>query len=260
MKLEFPSKFKITYPIQNLRYYSGNGKDIILNELIKACDGYCMYCGKNIYIDDKEEFNIEHSIEKSMDVSNSKFLVNCKYNLSIACPSCNQKYKTRMIEELPKELFDEEINCLSNECNEPCLKYKNLFDEYIKLNNIILQPNAINSLINNYSIEYSLIDHIFKPGQGCSIAESNFISNHIARFHLNRERYTESVLKICEDIINKIDILETTIEIKSIFKLIKKDRYNNILEKIFTEFLENNFTDSKVLYEYCKVILILSYL
>lgn len=261
MRLKFPSSFDLKYPKENLRYYTGTYKQNILDILINASEGYCMYCGKNIIVDDKEEFNIEHSLEKNMNVGDNNFLTNCKYNLSIACPSCNQKYKTRMIEEIPEKFLEDNVNCLEKECNEPCDKYKQILNEYIKLNKIILQPNIIESSLNNYSIEYNLINHIFEPGWECiEQDERNFISNHIARFHLNGEWYTRAVLKVCIEIHEKISILEQTINIESLLKLIKKDRYDNILEKIFIEFLEENFSDITMLDKYCKFTLVLSYL
>lgn len=261
MKLKFPSSFNVEYPKKNSLYYTGVDKRLILDLLMEASDGYCMYCGKNIKVDDKEEFNIEHSLEKSMNVKEKNFLENCKFNLSIACPSCNQKYKTRMIDPVPEEFLRHDLVCSEEECTQPCDKYISILNEYLKLNNIILQPNCIDSSLKNYSIQYNLIKHIFEPGQECTDKkEREFISNHIARFHLNREMYTRAVLKVCEELCNKILILGQTIDILKLFELIKKERYDNILEKIFIEFLEKNFKDVNNLYEYCKITLVLSYL
>ncbi|MGU8702739.1 HNH endonuclease [Clostridium perfringens] len=261
MKLEFPLSFDIEYPKKNSLYYTGVDKRIILNLLMESSDGYCMYCGKNIRVDDKEEFNIEHSLEKSMKLGENNFLENCKFNLSIACPSCNQKYKTRMIDPVSEELIYNNVICSKKECIQPCSNYMEILSEYLKLNNIILQPNCIDSKSKGYSIQYNLIKHVFEPGEKCVDKEDRkFISNHIARFHLNKEMYTKSVLKVCEDLYNKITILEGKINIKVLFKLIKKERYDNILEKIFIEFLENNFNNIEDIYEYCKITLVLSYL
>ncbi|MBN9645573.1 hypothetical protein J0L31_01165 [Terrisporobacter glycolicus] len=260
MKLKFPSSFSVKYPKENLLYYSGRGKENILKILMNSCNSYCMYCGKSIITDSKEEFNIEHSLEKSMKINDNNFLENCKYNLSIACPSCNQKYKTRMIDILPQNLFENKIDCLTKECTEPCDIFKTIFKEYIKLNNIILQPNVIESYLKDYIIEYDLFNHIFEPGEECSDLEArSFISNHIARFHLNREMYTESVLRVCEKIYNNIKIFGSEISIEQIFKSVQKERYENVLEEIFMGFLKDNFKNTSILYDYCELTLILSY-
>lgn len=261
MRLKFPIRFDIKYPHENLLYYTGKDKSIMLNLLMYACDGYCMYCGKNIRVDDKEEFNIEHSLEKSMNIDGYNFLKNCKFNLSIACPSCNQKYKTRMIDSVPEKLIKHDIECLEKKCTKPCNQYINILNTYIKLNNIILQPNLIDSSLQSYNIDYNLIKHIFEPGEeNINESDRNFISNHIARFHLNREMYTRAILKVSEEVCNKIEHLGETIPIEVLFKITKKDRYDNILEKIFIEFLEETFQDTKSLYEYCEFTLVLSYL
>lgn len=261
MRLKFPISFDMQYPEENLSYYTGKDKSIILDLLMPACNGYCMYCGKNIKVDDKEEFNIEHSLEKSMNIDGYNFLENCKFNLSIACHSCNQKYKTRMIDSVPKEFINHDIECLEKKSVQPCDKYINIFNIYIKLNNIILQPNLIDSNLQSYSIEYNLIKHIFEPGQECiNEMDREFISNHIARFHLNREMYTKAILKVSEDLCNKIKNLGETIPIQVLFNITRKERYDNVLEKIYIEFLEVIFQDTKNLYEYCKFTLVLSYL
>lgn len=260
MKLNFPVSFDIQYPEENLLYYTGSGKSKLLKLLLDSCDGYCMYCGKNIKVDDKEEFNLEHSLEKSMKIEENNFLENCKYNLSIACPSCNQKYKTRMIDVVSEELISQKVQCSDKKCAQVCDEYIKILNEYIKMNNIILQPNCIDNTLMKYTIEYNLIKHIFEPGYGCKDEESRtFVSNHIARFHLNKEMYTKAILKVCEEICKKISILGQDIDLQNIFNLIKKERYDNVMEKVFIEFLESNFKSTYDLHEYCKFSLVLSY-
>ena len=259
MILKLPTSFSIQYPEKNSLYYKGKDKTIIVKLLMEACDGYCMYCGKNMRVDNKEEFNIEHSLEKSMNIEGCNFLENCKFNLSLACPSCNQKYKTKMIETVPKKFLNYNIECNEKICKEPCKEYIAILEEYIKLNNIILQPNIIDNNLKSYNINYNLLKHTFEPGIENNV-EYNFISNHIARFHLNRERYTKAILNISENLYNKINILGEDICIKQLFAITRQERYENILEKKFFEFLEDTFENTKSLKEYCELTLILSYL
>ncbi len=264
MRLKFPVNFKVDYPEKNSLYYSGVDKKIILANLMKSCDSYCMYCGKNIITDDKAEFNIEHSLEKSMQVDGQNFLENCKYNLSIACPSCNQKYKTRMIDSVSEELINVKVECLEKKCNEICDEYRKILDEYLTRNYIILQPNCIDDKLKGYTIDYNLIKHIFEPGKECTDESSiKFISEHIARFHLNREMYTQSILRICEKIYKTIYLLRdlgANVSVQNSLKFIKKPRYNNIMEKIFIEFIEEMFESIDELEEYCKLSIVLSYI
>lgn len=261
MRLEFPVKFDLKYPEENLLYYSSSDKQIMLNLLLKACDSYCMYCGKSIKVDGKEEFNIEHSLEKSMVIEKDNFLKECKYNLSIACPSCNQKYKTRMIDPVPLELVNSKLTCCKDKCSNVCDDYREILNSYLQLNHIILQPNYIDNELRSYGIDYNLINHVFEPSIKCSDYKSRrFISDHIARFHLNREMYTKSIIRICEDICNKITIVGQSISIEKFLRLIKNNRYDNVMEKIFIEFLEKNINNVSDLYEYCKLSIILSYI
>ena len=260
MRLEFPVKFDFKYPEENLLYYSSSDKETMLNLLLDASDGYCMYCGKNIKVDDKEEYNIEHSLEKSIIIAKDNFLKECKYNLSIACPTCNQKYKTRMIEPLSSKLVNSKLACCKDKCVKVCDDYKELFNNYIKLNYIILQPNCIDHELMSYGIDYNLINHVFEPSIKCTDDKSRrFISDHIARFHLNREMYTKSIIRICEEIYNQISILGQSVELDKHLQIIKHYRYDNVLDKIFIEFLEKTFNNVSDLYEYCKLSIILSY-
>lgn len=260
MKIEFPTKFDICYPEKNLKYYNISNKEKILNPLLKSCDYYCMYCGKSIKVDNKTSYNIEHSLEKSMCLDNNNFLKHCKFNLSISCPDCNQKYKTRMIDNVDKKLLKKDPKCGEKKCIEPCEIFYKILEDYLSKNKIILQPNSIKSILNDYKINYNLIKHIFVPNDNCTDDEKFFISEHIARFHLNREMYTESILNICEKIINNIDTLNWIITISQLFSIKKKERYDNILEKKFIDFLQNNFSDIQKLYDFCELSIVISYI
>lgn len=262
MKIKFPTKYDISYPKKNLNYYADTNKKIILKPLLEACDNYCMYCGKNICVDDKYDYNVEHSLEKSMKIGKSNFLEHCKFNMSIACHDCNQRYKTRMIDVVDEELLKVNPKCKEKECLEPCAIFYNIMEEYLKKNKIILQPNSIKSILNNYEIDYNLIKHIFEPSNSCEDEEvKTFISEHIARFHLNREMYTESVLNICERVIKNVNIMNWQVTIEQVFSVIvaNKKRYDNILEELFLDFLSKNFSDIESLYGFCELSIVLSY-
>lgn len=263
MKIKFPTRYNVNYPKKNLKYYADANKKYILKPLLEACDNYCMYCGKNIYVDDKYDYNVEHSLEKSMKVDKNNFLEHCKFNMSIACHDCNQKYKTRMIDVVDTELLKENPKCNEKECTKPCEIFCKIMDSYLKKNKIILQPNSIKSILNNYEIDYNLIKHIFEPSNSCKEEYvKTFISEHIARFHLNRDMYTESVLNICESVISIINIMEWKVSKNQVFLMMdaNKKRYDNILEKLFFNFLIENFSDIKSLYRFCELSIVLSYI
>ena len=263
MIIKFPTKYNVCYPKKNLKYYTDANKKIILKPLLEACDDYCMYCGKNIYVDNKHDYNVEHSLEKSMKVGKNNFLEHCKFNMSIACHDCNQKYKTRMIDVVDTELLKENPRCNKKECSEPCEIFYKIMKDYLGKNKIILQPNSIKSILNNYEIDYNLIKHIFEPSNSCKDEDiKNFISEHIARFHLNREMYTESVLNICEGVIRTIEIMNWQVSIDQVFSMIdaNKKRCDNILEKLFFNFLIEKFSDIESLYRFCELSIVLSYI
>lgn len=262
MVIKFPTKYRVSYPSKNLKYYTDANKKFILKPLLESCDNYCMYCGKNICVDDKYDYNIEHSLEKSMKVDKNNFLEHCKFNMSIACHDCNQRYKTRMIDVVDRKLLKENPKCNEKECLEPCEVFYKIMEDYLGRNKIILQPNSIKSILNNYEIDYNLIKHVFEPSNSCGDeAVKTFISEHIARFHLNREMYTESVLNICEIIIRNIKIMNWQVSVNQLYSMIvvTKKRYDNILEKLFIDFLFENFSDIESLYRFCELSIVLSF-
>lgn len=59
-----------------------------------------MYCSRKLVLDNEYYFNLDHAIEKDeykeIEKPKSPF-TNCKFNLSITCVKCNQKYKNKMI-------------------------------------------------------------------------------------------------------------------------------------------------------------------
>ena len=195
MKLKFPTKYDLDYPVKNKNYYGNTYRKEIEEILLKASDRYCMYCGKSLSIDNDLAFNIEHSIEKSgygNIKDDIKFLKHCKFNMSVACYSCNQKYKNRMIDRVDSEFVKNNIDCNDKECKEPCDELLKIREEYYKYNNIILQPfGKKDDNEEYYEIEYNLLKHIFEPviKETDDLNKINFIREHIARFHLNKEMF-----------------------------------------------------------------------
>lgn len=263
MRLEFPTKYKVIYPKGNKRYYGDKYKREIEKSLLEASNYYCMYCGRNLKIDDDIQLNIEHSIEKGGYEKDKivEFLAHCKFNLSVACQSCNQKYKTRMIEKLGVDMVKKEVACEKLECTKPCKEYLEITNEYLKINSIILQPNGVcfeNS--GECGIEYDLLKNIFRPIFSDDRAKINFIEEHISRFHLNREMFSECILKICEIIITIIDEFGYDIKISAIIKVLNIQRFDNVLGEIYVKFIKDNFRDVSDLYEFCKLIILIEYI
>ncbi|MCW6079693.1 hypothetical protein [Clostridium sporogenes] len=265
MRLEFPTKYEVDYPKENKKYYSQTYKKDIQRVLLEASKNYCMYCGKNLKIDSNFQFDIEHSIEKAGDEKSQKidFLMHCKFNLSVACRSCNQIYKKRMIEKLKAEIIEKNINCSKLTCKTPCKEYLDIKKEYLNLNSIILQPMGVCFGENRQcKIEYDLLKHIFKPliDEKTSVNEVNFIQEHISRFHLNREMFSECILEISEMIIVLIEEFGGNISISSMIKVLSIQTYNNVIGEIYIKFIDHYFNDVKQLYEFCKLMIVIDYI
>lgn len=264
MKIIFPTKFEVEYPKQNKNYYGNAYRGEIEQLLLKSSNFYCMYCGKNLKMDNNYLFNLEHSIEKGGygKDKNIPFLTHCKFNLSVACPTCNQKYKTRMIEKVDERFIEKGIECLNKECKEPCEDYLRIRKEYLSKNSIILQPEGIKCEVNGeYEIKYDLIKQIFRPYKDDYKPEVyKFIQDHIARFHLNRDMATDCILEISEIIISIVNEFGKNIDIKNIMNVIKVKRFNNIIGLKYIDFIESNFKDVEILYEFSRLIIMLDYI
>ena len=227
-----------------------------------------MYCGKKLNCDNKLEYNIEHSIEKggySLIKDNIEFLTHCKFNLSVACSICNQSYKTRMIEKVDNNLININLDekCKLNKCTEICDEYNTIRNEYLKANNIILQPLGVKIKENEYyEIQYDLLTHTIIPKYSNKLKEYdiNFIRNHIARFHLNKDMFSEEVIDICTQICNLVESIGDGSEISSYLNIIECRGFNNIIGEQFFEYLKKNFKSIRNMYEFCKVLIILYYI
>ncbi|MBY0757039.1 hypothetical protein K5V21_16480 [Clostridium sardiniense] len=264
MKLNFPTRFDVEYPSKNKNYYGDKYRKEIESLLLKASNYYCMYCGKDLKTDNNVIFNIEHSIEKSgyEEKKSVQFLKHCKFNLSAACPSCNQKYKTRMIEILDKELVNKDLQCSKKECTQPCEEYLELKDKYLKLNKIILQPLGVKCEQNGeYEIEYDLLKQAFSTAKRINDPYIiNFIRNHISRFQLNKEMSTNCIVDITELIIGIIDEFGEEIDINKVTNIISIKRSNNIIGDRYIKFIKEFFTNTSDLYAFCELIIVIYYI
>lgn len=267
MQLKFPTNYNVDYPEENRSYYSSYRSEFE-KILLKASNYYCMYCGRTLKNYSCMEFNIEHSIETGgystiNEGKDIKFLKHCKFNMSAACYSCNQKYKNKMMGRVADKYINKKIDCNKNKCIEPCKEYLEIKREYYKINSLILQPEGRSDNEQHYEIGYNLLKHVFEP----LTVEPEYndeikaaISEHIARFHLNKEMFSECILDICETIIVLFDNFGEEISTKKIFNVINLHRYSNVLGEIFVKFLEKEFTNSRELKEFCTLLIILDYL
>ena len=126
-----------------------------------------------------------------------------------------------MSETIESESFKKLINvseeeCLKRNCSVPCNEYKELRQEYLKCNSILLQPLGVEEC----KIEYDLLKHVFRPNAE-SEEKKLLIQEHINRFHLNREMYSSSILHVCEFIIAIRDNVQAEIECEGLFNILK---------------------------------------
>lgn len=264
MKINFPTKFEVEYPKENRSYYEGKYKKDIALALLKASDSYCMYCGRKLIIDNENLFNLEHSIERdgypNIDKPKTPFK-HCKYNLSVACIRCNQKYKNRMIERIPYFYVCKELHCSSKNCNEPCDEYSIARAEYLKRNKIILQPSGVKNESNvYYNIQYNLLKQIYSPDlEKVSAEDIDFIEEHIARFNLNRDTSSTCIMEVCELAWRIIETIPESYKIEDIYIMLREVKFNNVIAYIFIDFLEETMSDKTKLKNFCRLYMILSY-
>lgn len=266
MRIKFPTSYKITYPKENKSYFKGKAKREISQLLAEASAGYCMYCGRKVLIDNEAYYQVEHSIEQAgyVDGDSKKIpFTNCKFNLSLACMKCNQKYKNQMIERLPFNLVGKEINCKKQNCKEPCKEYLSAREEYIKLNKIILQPAGVKGEnMTQLGIQYDLIHQIFVPliNKGISSSDVELIQEHIARFNLNGNTATASIIEACELMYRMIVVLGDNCKINDIINVLEGVPFEHILIKELREFVVSTIKDVRVLKNFCELCIVLSYI
>lgn len=258
MKIDFPTKYIVKYPIENKKYYYGKNKEEMEEVLLTASKNFCMYCGKRLEIDGDKILQLEHSVDKDGNYnqrSKKTLLLHCKYNLAVSCVKCNEVYKKR-IEKIDFNNY-KDVNC-PDDCCEMCNTYKKMRNEYISKNAIILQPQGITKYGKQYKIRYNLLKHILEPDDENYEEEAIFlIANHIDRFHLNGDRFSTCIIDICADIffLYKIGVKD----FNSLIKEIEQKRFSNILGVLFVKFLKENFEEKSIegLIEFCKLLILL---
>ncbi|MBN1075016.1 hypothetical protein DVV91_11755 [Clostridium botulinum] len=225
MKIKFPTRYNITYPDKNLKYYSSYSQPKIKKLLTNSSTGYCMYCGNKILINNRNSGQIEHSIEKKQRDIKIEYLTHCKYNMAIACAPCNVKFKKNNI--LPIDV-EKDYKCAKT-CNDVCSEYRKNYSAHCKINKIILLPHGVENPVTNesYEIDYDLLKLLFIPSNDKSytIDDIDYIQSHIDRFALNSSEFMPTeVLKVCEYFLKTNDIPT-------------KGDYTNIIADKFIEYL-----------------------
>lgn len=266
MRIKFPTSYQITYPKENKKYFQGKAKKEISKLLTEASEGYCMYCGRKVIIDNEAYYQVEHSIEQNGYVDGNEKEIpftNCKFNLSLACMKCNQKYKNRMIERLPFEFVGKEINCKSQKCREACKEYLSARERYIDKNKIILQPAGVKrENMAELGIQYDLIRQIFIPilNEGVSSIDVELIQEHIARFNLNGNTATSAILEACELMYKIIAISGDDSTVDDIVNILDGVPFEHILVKGLREFIISTIKEVDVLKDFCELCIILAYI
>lgn len=266
MRLTYKTKFDIEYPTGNFNYYTSAGpRERLQNALLEASNYYCMYCGTSLYNDNKIFCNLEHSVEKKQNNVKILWLQECKYNLSVTCPTCNIKYK-KIVKPLTSSLSSSSCSQLSQNCtNYFCSQYYSILNEALNLNNIILQPfGAYNINTNNvYEIEFDIFRNKFLPSQNYNYTsyEYNYIRDHISRFNLNGKSKSHVIEEICCDILEDIELFNITSSSILLNKYSKK-RYSNVIGNNFMDFIASTFYNKSILHlkKFCEFILILTYI
>lgn len=272
----FPTMYKVDLPVSNELYYNDNHKDEIKDPLFNASNGYCMYCGKRMLIETDLGAQLEHSVDKKGNIgqeTNSKdkrwnYLKHCKHNFALSCSTCNMVCK-KHVEKLDLTKHPESIKCKSIDCNKNfCDTYSSLRDDYIKRNAIILQPDGIQNDWVEYRIMYDLEKHIYYP-YVVSIKDKEMdkeqywyevskgvfcIQNHIDRFRLNGERFSECIIDICSEIVFLCE--NGFSDIYTILKYYEDRSMDNIIGEIFIEYVKNTFSDLSKLIDYCRMVVL----
>ena len=266
-KLYIPTDYVVTLPRGNKSYYNSINKKEIIAPLLDASRGYCMYCGKSLYNETDFIINLEHSVDKAGNEDQKegdyKYLKHCKHNFSISCPICNMVCK-KSIEKVSMKDVPKTIECSKQNCDEQsCETYSYLREDYMKRNAIILQPRGVKKPDIYYRIGYDLLKNIYIPEiQGSDEEKDNpyhlfFIQNHINRFQLNGNRFSDCIIELCADI---VFLYENGVgSIDDIFSFFKGRHFSNILGELFIEYLKITFNgkEAEEMSEYCRLLVLL---
>lgn len=206
MKIKFPTHFNIQYPSTNKKYYNENNKRVLIELLLKASKGYCMYCGNKIVVNNDLNGQLEHSVEKKQNGYDIEYLKHCKYNMSLACHRCNQSSKKKNI--LPINV-KRQYSC-SKTCESMCDEYIKNCNEHFQKNQIILMPQGLqNTNSVPYEIEYDLLKLLFVPCKNSQYTSKDISSilSHIERFGLNSAKNMPiQIIDVCSDFIEGVSL------------------------------------------------------
>lgn len=189
MKICLPEKFEVKYPKENKAYYTSKNSPVLRKALSLASDSYCMYCGISVKTDGKEDFHLEHSVDKEGNYNQTdkkSMLRNCKFNFSAACSRCNLVYK-KHIEKLDFNKYALVERC-PKECTTICNTYKQMRQDYCEFNSIILQPLGYKKGEVQYRIRYNLLRHIYEADTDIKILMRFFLLNTILCVFILMER------------------------------------------------------------------------
>ena len=261
MNVTLKTKYDIEYPTDNFKYYNANSgpRKRITKLLLRACNGYCMYCGKRVTVESNENYHIEHSVDKDgnghQEIDETGALEHCKFNLAISCSECNQVCK-KVVEKVDLLKYAPIHKC-PKKCIDLCPQYNEIRKEYIKKNAIILQPIGIDSL-GDGAVSYNLLKHIFEPSEEIHDEDSIFlIQNHIDRFKLNAERFSPEIINLCVKITGLIDMGAKDVE--SLFRQLELEKPENIIGIEFIKYLKCNLGKQtcKEIDRFCRMLVVL---
>ena len=208
-------------------YSGGEGHENLKRELLKASDGYCMYCYAKVQVDGKDYFHLEHAIEKEL----SNKLYNCIPNIGLSCPKCNNSFKKTG--QLKKDDVNDKILAefeakTCNEpahCHKPCQAYIDIRKKYIKRRQIVLQPSLADGTEQEFGLTYNVLKGYFQPSSS-NKAVKDLVWSHICKFNLNDEAFkTHALHKYCKDVVENKFVQRC------------KGRYENMVVDVFIDYI-----------------------
>lgn len=256
-KILFKTKFTIEYDKENIDYYSKDDLAIKLFEnLLKASENRCMYCGENLEglsVEFKTfglkgiKFDREHTVERKMlsKICMEK-LTKCKFNFGVACHNCNSK-KSHGVKVAKTLLIKLANKTCESECNVVCSEYTDVLNDYRKNNLIIAMPAGLKEEYNE-DIVYNTENLIFQLNEENTYIEEEkrIIYNHIEKFlsHFQTECLDDLITHFCE---NGLTILPAK---KTLFN---KNRFKSIVSDNFIDFLsDKNENQRKIIIDKIK--------
>lgn len=254
--LKFPTYKNFNYPLSNKRYSNPNnsGKDFF-EKMKDIYEGFCPYCGEKLT--DRAAFpEKEHTIERKQHYETigtqkkaieAEYIKHCKFNLCIACSTCNKLKANYLKKEYPKVIdkkyFSTDILsniCLNKKCSLVCPTMNEALEEYLILQKFIIQPHGVKNRFTNsmYEISYDVNDMEFIPrdkDKKYTEEDLRFINAHIKKLELNENRPLGINFEFINDI--AIDVISNKIPIDKNYILRKKYNFSSILQKLFLEHL-----------------------